>query len=173
MQAGAVNAYGCVKALSETDFTEDLKKFDFPTLVLHGEDDQIVPVTDSARKSAKLIKGAEEIYPEHPTGSQRRTRTRSTLIGWPEQGSQGRQSRLKLRFRTGRIHEQRNSFQTLRRHFLRASVGAGGEISLFLRAPAETSRCSRGRTASFSSTPASQFQNPALRRRWMPLVPTG
>ena len=45
-----------------TDFTEDLKKFDFPTLVFHGEDDQIVPVKDSAKKSAKLIKGAREIY---------------------------------------------------------------------------------------------------------------
>jgi len=61
MQAGALNAYECIKAFSETDFTEDLKEFDFPTLVLHGEDDQIVPVKDSAKKSAKLIKGAKEI----------------------------------------------------------------------------------------------------------------
>src|SRR5258705_121682 len=51
-----------LKAFSETDFTEDLKKFDIPTLVMHGEDDQIVPVKDSAKKSAKLIKGAAEIY---------------------------------------------------------------------------------------------------------------
>jgi non-heme chloroperoxidase len=62
MQAGAKNAYESVKAFSETDFTEDLNKFDVPTLVLHGEDDQIVPVKDSAKKSAKLIKGAKEIY---------------------------------------------------------------------------------------------------------------
>src|SRR5581483_6160224 len=69
MQAGAVNAYECVKAFSETDFSDDLKKFTFPTLVLHGEDDQIVPVKDSARKSAKLIKGAKEIYyPGAPHG---------------------------------------------------------------------------------------------------------
>src|SRR5215472_7063091 len=69
MQAGALNAYECVKAFSETDFSDDLKKFDFPTLVLHGEDDQIVPVKDSAKKSAKLIKGAEEIYyPGAPHG---------------------------------------------------------------------------------------------------------
>jgi len=69
MQAGALNAYECVKAFSETDFSEDLKKFDFPTLVLHGEDDQIVPVKDSARKAAKLIKGAKEIYyPGAPHG---------------------------------------------------------------------------------------------------------
>lgn len=69
MQAGTLGAYECIKAFSETDFTEDLKMFDFPTLVLHGEDDQIVPVKDSARKSAKLIKGAKEIYyPGAPHG---------------------------------------------------------------------------------------------------------
>jgi non-heme chloroperoxidase len=69
MQAGLKNAYESIKAFSETDFTEDLKKFDIPTLVMHGEDDQIVPVHDSARKSAKLIKGAKEIYyPGKPHG---------------------------------------------------------------------------------------------------------
>ena len=69
MQAGLKNAYESIKAFSETDFTEDLKKFDVPTLVMHGEDDQIVPVKDSARKSAKLINGAEEIYyPGRPHG---------------------------------------------------------------------------------------------------------
>ena len=69
MQAGLKNAYESIKAFSETDFTEDLKKFDVPTLVLHGEDDQIVPVNDSARKSARLIKGAKDIYyPGAPHG---------------------------------------------------------------------------------------------------------
>jgi non-heme chloroperoxidase len=69
MQAGLKGAYESIKAFSETDFTEDLKKFDVPTLVLHGEDDQIVPVKDSAKKSAKLIKGAKEIYyPGAPHG---------------------------------------------------------------------------------------------------------
>jgi non-heme chloroperoxidase len=62
MQAGLKNAYDSVKAFSETDFIEDLKKFDVPTLVMHGEDDQIVPVKDSAKKSARLVKGAQEIY---------------------------------------------------------------------------------------------------------------
>ena len=62
MQAGLKNAHDSIKAFSETDFTEDLKKFDIPTLVMHGEDDQIVPVKDSAKKSAKLIKRAVEIY---------------------------------------------------------------------------------------------------------------
>jgi non-heme chloroperoxidase len=58
-----------VKAFSATDFTEDLKKFDVPTLILHGEDDQIVPIDDSARKSERLIKGAKAIYyPGAPHG---------------------------------------------------------------------------------------------------------
>jgi len=69
MQAGARGAYDSIKAFSETDFTEDLKKFDVATLVMHGEDDQIVPVKDSAKKSARLIKGAKEIYyPGAPHG---------------------------------------------------------------------------------------------------------
>ena len=69
MQAGLNNAYESIKAFSETDFTEDLNKFDVPTLVMHGEDDQIVPVHDSARKSARLIRGAREIYyPGAPHG---------------------------------------------------------------------------------------------------------
>jgi non-heme chloroperoxidase len=69
MQSGLRNAYASIKAFSETDFTEDLKKFDVPTLVLHGEDDQIVPVKDAAVKSAQLIKGAQEIYyPGAPHG---------------------------------------------------------------------------------------------------------
>lgn len=69
MQAGLKNAYDCIAAFSETDFTADLEKFDIPTLVLHGEDDQIVPVKDSARKSARLIRGAKDIYyPGAPHG---------------------------------------------------------------------------------------------------------
>lgn len=69
MQAGLLNAYECIKAFSETDFTEDLAKFDVPTLVLHGEDDQIVPVKDSAYKSARMIAGAKDVYyPGAPHG---------------------------------------------------------------------------------------------------------
>jgi len=62
MQAGSKNSYESIKAFSETDLTEDLKKFDVPTLVMHGEDDQVVPIKDSAKKSARLIKGAVELY---------------------------------------------------------------------------------------------------------------
>jgi non-heme chloroperoxidase len=69
MQSGLKNAYESIKAFSETDFTEDLKKFDVPTLVLHGEDDQVVPVKNSAVKSAQLIKGAKDVYyPGAPHG---------------------------------------------------------------------------------------------------------
>jgi non-heme chloroperoxidase len=69
MQSGLKNAYDSIKAFSETDFTGDLEKIKVPTLILHGEDDQIVPVHDSARKSARLIKGAREIYyPSAPHG---------------------------------------------------------------------------------------------------------
>ena len=69
MQCGLKNSYESIKAFSETDFTEDLKKFDVPTLVLHGEDDQIVPVRDSAMKSARIIRGAKDVYfPGAPHG---------------------------------------------------------------------------------------------------------
>jgi len=58
MQAGFKNAIDCIKAFSETDFTEDLKKFDVPTLIMHGDDDQIVPIGASAMMTAKLVKGS-------------------------------------------------------------------------------------------------------------------
>jgi non-heme chloroperoxidase len=78
MQAGLKNAYESIKAFSETDQTEDLKKFDVPTLVLHGEDDQIVPVKDSAKKAARLIEGAKEIY--HPGAPHGLTATHQDLV---------------------------------------------------------------------------------------------
>ncbi len=58
MQAGHKNTFDCIKAFSETDFTDDLKKFDVPTLIVHGDDDQIVPIGASALRSAKLVKNA-------------------------------------------------------------------------------------------------------------------
>jgi non-heme chloroperoxidase len=69
MQAGLKNVYDCIKAFSETDFSADLAKFDIPTLIMHGEDDQIVPIKDSAHKAAKMIKGAKTLYyPAAPHG---------------------------------------------------------------------------------------------------------
>jgi non-heme chloroperoxidase len=64
MMGGLKNELDCIKAFSETDFTEDLKKFDVPTLIIHGDDDQIVPVDASARLSAQLVRNAQlKIYP--------------------------------------------------------------------------------------------------------------
>jgi non-heme chloroperoxidase len=69
MMGGMKAGYDCIKAFSETDFTEDLKKFDVPTLILHGDDDQIVPIAAAAPLSAKLVKGAKlKIYPGFPHG---------------------------------------------------------------------------------------------------------
>ena len=69
MQAGHKNALDCIKAFSETDFTEDLKKFDVPTLILHGDDDQIVPIGAAALASAKIVKNATlKVYPGAPHG---------------------------------------------------------------------------------------------------------
>ncbi len=69
MQAGFKAVFDCIKAFSETDFTEDLKKFDVPTLILHGDDDQIVPIGASAPLSSRLVKGATlKVYPGLPHG---------------------------------------------------------------------------------------------------------
>ncbi|MGB5230416.1 MAG: alpha/beta hydrolase [Desulfoprunum sp.] len=69
MQAGHKNTFDCIKAFSETDFTEDLKKFDVPTLIIHGDDDQIVPIGISAELSAKLVRNATlKVYPGAPHG---------------------------------------------------------------------------------------------------------
>jgi non-heme chloroperoxidase len=69
MQAGFPAAYDCIKAFSETDFREDLKKFDVPTLVIHGDDDQIVPINVGGLRSSKMIKGATlNVYKGAPHG---------------------------------------------------------------------------------------------------------
>jgi non-heme chloroperoxidase len=69
MQAGHKNTFDCIKVFSETDLTEDLKKFDVPTLVVHGDDDQIVPIAASAQLSSKLVKNATlKIYKGAPHG---------------------------------------------------------------------------------------------------------
>jgi len=69
MLGGLKPEYDCIKAFSETDFTEDLKKFDVPTLIIHGDDDQIVPINDSALLTAALVKGSTlKVYPGAPHG---------------------------------------------------------------------------------------------------------
>ena len=69
MLGGMKAHYDCIKAFSETDFTEDLKKFDVPTLILHGDDDQIVPIQAAALQSSKIVKNAKlKVYPGYPHG---------------------------------------------------------------------------------------------------------
>jgi len=69
MMGGVKSQYDCIKAFSETDFTEDLKKIDIPTLILHGDDDQIVPIADSSLLSSKLVKDSIlKVYPGLPHG---------------------------------------------------------------------------------------------------------
>jgi non-heme chloroperoxidase len=69
MQGGVKAHYDCIKAFSETDFTEDLKKIDIPVLVMHGDDDQIVPIVAAGPLSAKLLKHSTlKVYPGYPHG---------------------------------------------------------------------------------------------------------
>ena len=69
MMAGFPASYFCIEAFSETDLTEDLKKFDVPTLILHGEDDQVVPIDVTARRTVQMIPGATlKVYKGAPHG---------------------------------------------------------------------------------------------------------
>ena len=69
MLCGFNAAYDCIKAFSETDFTEDLKRFDVPTLIIHGDDDQIVPIGAAAMRSSKLVRGSIlKVYKGAPHG---------------------------------------------------------------------------------------------------------
>ncbi|HYA24135.1 MAG TPA: alpha/beta hydrolase [Terriglobales bacterium] len=91
MLCGIKAAYDCIQAFSETDFTEDLKKIDVPTLILHGDDDQVVPIADSALLSAKLVKGAIlKVIPGAPHGmcSTHKNQINSDLLTFIEQTQQ-------------------------------------------------------------------------------------
>ena len=69
MLASLPATYECIKAFAQTDFTDDLKKFDVPTLIMHGDDDQVVPIGITALVSSKIVKGAElKVYPGLPHG---------------------------------------------------------------------------------------------------------
>jgi non-heme chloroperoxidase len=89
MMAGHKNAFDCIKAFSETDFTQDLAKFDVPTLVLHGEDDQIVPIGAAALTSSKLVKNATfKVYAGAPHGltDTHKDQLNTDLLEFLEQG---------------------------------------------------------------------------------------
>ncbi|HEX7655260.1 MAG TPA: alpha/beta hydrolase [Verrucomicrobiae bacterium] len=85
MQTGHKNAYDCIQAFSETDFTEDLKKIDVPTLIIHGDDDQIVPLEGSAKLAAKLVRNCTlKIYPggSHSLGDTSRDQFNQDLLAF-------------------------------------------------------------------------------------------
>ena len=85
MQGGLKAAYDCIKAFSETDFTEDLKKFDVPTLIIHGDDDQIVPIGASALLPSKIVKNAKlKVYPggRHGICSTEKDRVNEDLLAF-------------------------------------------------------------------------------------------
>jgi non-heme chloroperoxidase len=89
MLAGHKAAFDCIKAFSETDLTEDLKRFDIPTLILHGDDDQIVPIGASALLSSKIVKGSTlKVYPGAPHGmpSTLKDRVNEELLAFIAQG---------------------------------------------------------------------------------------
>ncbi len=85
MMSGHKNAYDCIQAFSETDFTEDLRRFDVPTLIIHGDDDQIVPIGASALLSAKLVRGSTlKIYKggSHSLGDTARDQLNADLLAF-------------------------------------------------------------------------------------------
>ncbi|HTT53805.1 MAG TPA: alpha/beta hydrolase, partial [Streptosporangiaceae bacterium] len=80
MLAGHKAVYDCIKAFSETDFTEDLRKIDLPVLIIQGDDDQIVPIDDSGRRSVQILKDATlKVYPGAPHGLANTTAYKNTL----------------------------------------------------------------------------------------------
>src|SRR5690606_22830022 len=84
-QVSLKGAHDCVAAFSETDLTQDLQRFDVPTLIVHGDDDQIVPIAASARRSSRIVKGARlEVYEGAPHGLMvtHRDRLHADLLGF-------------------------------------------------------------------------------------------
>jgi non-heme chloroperoxidase len=91
MVCGFPAAHDCIKVFSQTDFTEDLRKFDVPTLILHGDDDQIVPIVASGLLSSKIVKGATlKVYPGFPHGmcSTQKDQINADLLGFFKQSGQ-------------------------------------------------------------------------------------
>jgi len=85
LQGSFIGGYDCIKAFSETDFTEDLKRFDVPTLIIHGDDDQIVPIQSAALLSSKLVKGSTlKVYPggAHALGDTAKERLNQDLLAF-------------------------------------------------------------------------------------------
>jgi non-heme chloroperoxidase len=108
MSAGFPAAYECIKAFSETEFTDDLKKFDIPTLVIHGDDDQIVPITVGGLRSVKLIAGAElKVYKGAPHGlmSTNKEQFNADLLAFAREESQTAETATRVRGSDSRASE--------------------------------------------------------------------
>jgi non-heme chloroperoxidase len=100
MAGGPKGQFDCIKAFSETDFTEDLKKFDVPTLIIHGDDDQIVPFEDSSRVSAKIIKGSIlQVYPggSHGLAVTHKDQLNKDLLDFVKTGKVSASKKLKIK----------------------------------------------------------------------------
>src|SRR5258706_4433832 len=110
MSVGFAAAYECVKAFSETDFREDLKKIDVPTLVIHGDDDQIVPFNVGGAKSSKMIKGATlKVYKGAPHGlmSTNREQFNSDLLAFAREETKDAETATRTRRPESRRSEVR------------------------------------------------------------------
>jgi non-heme chloroperoxidase len=108
MQAGFPASYDCIKAISESDFTEDLKKFDIPTLVIHGDDDQVVPINLSGLRTAKMIKGATlKVYKGAPHGvmNTNREQFHADLLQFAKEDTEVAETRTRARLTETRRSE--------------------------------------------------------------------
>jgi len=108
MQVGLAAAYDCIEAFSESEFTEDLKKFDIPTLIIHGDDDQIVPITVGGLRAAKMIKNAVlKVYKGAPHGlmSTHKDEFNSDLLEFARQGAETSEAATRMRPTVSRTTE--------------------------------------------------------------------
>jgi non-heme chloroperoxidase len=108
MQVGLAAAYDCIEAFSESEFTEDLKKFDIPTLIIHGDDDQIVPITVGGLRAAKMIKNAVlKVYKGAPHGlmSTHKDEFNSDLLEFARQGAEASETATRARPTVSRTTE--------------------------------------------------------------------
>ena len=108
MQVGLAAAYDCIEAFSESEFTEDLKKFDIPTLIIHGDDDQIVPITVGGLRAAKMIKNAVlKVYKGAPHGlmSTHKDEFNSDLLEFARQGAETSEAATRTRPSVSRTTE--------------------------------------------------------------------
>lgn len=108
MQVGLAAAYDCIEAFSESEFTEDLKKFDIPTLIIHGDDDQIVPITVGGLRAAKMIKNAVlKVYKGAPHGlmSTHKDEFNSDLLEFARQGAETSEAATRTRPTVSRTTE--------------------------------------------------------------------